>query len=59
MAWIATICILIYVVIIIGALSILFWTIGDNLLKLLTGGYGLTDVLIDIVYLIKKIIGGF
>lgn len=59
MAWIAAIFILIDIVIIIGALFILFWTIGDNLLKLLTGGYGLTDVLIDIVYLIKKIIGGF
>ena len=59
MAWVATICILLEVVIIIGALVLLLWTIGNKLLKLLTGGYGLTDLLDDTVYSIKKKIGGF
>ena len=55
MALIATICLLIDLVIIIGALSILFWTIGDNLFKLITEGYGLSDLLIDMFYSIKEI----
>lgn len=49
MALVAIICILMNIVIIIGVLFILLWAIGDHLLKLLTGGYGLSDVLSEVL----------